>query len=75
MPRGPKPLHKKLTEKQFYCVSCRKRVNGDNIKIRSVHNYKVGSIPTMKAICHRCDSKLNKFVKRSKAPALRKKYN
>jgi len=74
MPRGPKPLHGKLKQTQFYCLGCRKRVTGDDIKIRSVRNYKVGAIPMMKAHCHKCEGKVNKFVKRSQAKSLKQKY-
>jgi predicted SprT family Zn-dependent metalloprotease len=62
MPRGPKPLKSRLKKNEFYCLSCRKKVTGDDIKERKVKNSKRGSVPMLKAYCHKCDGKLSKIV-------------
>lgn len=76
MPRGPSPLKTKLKETQFYCVSCRKRVNGDNIKLKMLRSpkRKNGRAPALRAKCMACDTNLTKFVAERKVPALKAKY-
>ncbi len=55
-----KPLKGKLKKDEFYCVACRKRVVGEDIKkavARVTHQ------PMLKGICPKCDNKVVKFVK------------
>lgn len=63
MPR-PRSLKSKLKKDEFYCLKCRARVKGDNIKQKNVRNYKRGTVPMLKGVCHKCESKVNKIVKK-----------
>ena len=65
MPRGPKPLKGKLKKMEFYCLSCRKRVKGDDAHLRTVRNKKVGSVKMLSGHCAKCEGKVNKIVKKS----------
>lgn len=60
-------LGKKLTKFEFYCLKCHKRCtsNKDDLKLKNVRNYKVGTVKMMKGHCKKCDCKVNKFVKKS----------
>jgi hypothetical protein len=67
----------KLSEKQFYCVSCRKRVSlhQDEICFLKLKNKKVkGGVPALNGQCNKCDTSLYKFVKRTKSETLKNKY-
>lgn len=66
MPRGPPPLKSKLKKNEFYCVGCRKRVTGTDLHVKKVRNRKVGMVPMLKGYCRKCESKVNKFIKKSK---------
>jgi len=69
---------KKMTERQFYCVSCRKRVTipSADICFKNIKNSKMvgGKMPSLVAYCEKCDCNLTKFVKHSKAKSLKSKY-
>lgn len=70
-------LKKKLTQTEFYCVSCCKRVrcNGDDIKFKRIRNRRVkGGVPALKCECKHCGTNLTKFVKRKDAAKLKSKY-
>jgi hypothetical protein len=75
MPK-PKPLKGKLKQDEFYCVCCRKKVKGGDIRLKLQKNYKAegGKVPMLKSSCKNCDCHLNKFVKRSNVPKLKEKY-
>jgi hypothetical protein len=62
MPK-PRSLKTKLKKDEFYCLSCRARAKGDNLKYKKIRNYKRGMVPMMKANCHKCDGKLAKIIK------------
>lgn len=74
MPRGPKPLKGHLGKEQFYCVKCRARVHGDEIKFKTTKSSKRGVIPMLKAWCHKCETRVNKFIKQSDVSAAKKEY-
>lgn len=63
MPR-PRSLKTKLRKDEFYCVRCRARRKGFDIKFKNVKNYKRGTVPMMKGFCQKCETKVNKFVKK-----------
>ena len=67
-----------LTEKQFYCVVCRKKVSAkaDDIGVKVYKNRiaKYGETPTLKAYCSSCDTNLTKFIKYKDQTRLTKKY-
>jgi len=65
-----------MKEKQFYCVSCGKKVmvGEDDIKFKNIKNYKRGVVPSLKGKCKKCDTKLTKFVKVKDAKKLKSKY-
>jgi hypothetical protein len=67
-------LKKKLGLKEFYCLMCKKRRVGKNIKVSSAKNYKVGKVPMLKAKCPKCDCKMNKFVKREDVDYLKTQF-
>lgn len=78
MPRGPKPLKKKLKQNEFYCVKCRgrSRVSSDEICFRDIKNKKRrnNKVPMLQSECHKCGTGLNKIVKNSKAGDMRRKF-
>lgn len=67
-------IKKRLRQNEFYCLCCQKRKIGQKIKLKNTRNSKVGNIPTLKGSCNSCGCKLSKFVKRSAAKELKKKY-
>lgn len=67
-------LKKRLGVQEFYCVKCKRRQKGKDIKLSSVKNYKIGKVPMLKAECPKCECKMNKFVKRDDVHALKKKF-
>jgi hypothetical protein len=71
----PGKLRTKLKQEEFYCVSCRKRVKGYDICIKTLKNKKmVGGIPTMMALCNKCLTTVYKFIKHSDKDRLTDKY-
>lgn len=81
-PRRKSPARKspskKMTERQFYCVGNKKRVTvpADDICFKNIKNSKMpgGKMPALIAYYEKLDCDLIKFVKHSKAAALKKKY-
>ena len=69
-----KKLKKRLGVKEFYCVRCKRRQRGNDIKVSYAKNYKIGKVPMLKAECPKCECKMNKFVKRDDLPALKKQF-
>ena len=70
MPRGPPPLKKPLRQNEFYCLKCRARVRvpADELKVRHYTNKKLRyKVPMLKGLCHKCESTVNKIVKRDSA--------
>ena len=61
---------------QFYCVSCRKIVTAtqEDICFKYLKNKRAGKIPSLKAECSKCDTRLTKFVKHDDATKLKNKY-
>jgi hypothetical protein len=55
-----KPLKGKLKENEFYCVACRKKCVGENVKKGKA---RVTGQPMLKATCSGCENKCVKFVK------------
>lgn len=71
----PASLRKKLKQDEFYCVSCRARVKGDDICVDVLKNRRVkGGVPTLAGYCKRCGTNVYKFVKRSAKDRLVDKY-
>jgi len=66
----------KLKQAEFYCVKCKKSVECDPAKIRTVmyKNKKTGSCPALKCMCPNCGTKLNKFIKKDDYDRLSQKY-
>lgn len=71
MPRGPKPLDRKLKTNEFYCLSKRKviTVPASKIEYVEVRNSKRGMVPMLKANHNGCN--LTKFISLEKAQAMR----
>tara|TARA_Y100000389_G_C17345012_1_gene455384 strand:+ start:86 stop:313 length:228 start_codon:yes stop_codon:yes gene_type:complete len=68
-------LKKKLKQKEFYCVKCRKRVLADDICVQMLKNKKVkGGVPTLSGYCNNCDTLLYKFIKHADKSKLNKKF-
>ena len=69
---------KRMSERQFYCVGNKKRVTvpADDICFKNIKNSKMpgGKMPALIAYYEKLDCDLIKFVKHSKAAALKKKY-
>lgn len=72
----PAKLRTKLKQEEFYCVSCRKRVKGDDICIKTFRNKRMvgGSVPTMTGTCKKCETNVYKFIKHSAKDRLTEKY-
>ena len=71
----PAKLKTKLKQGEFYCVSCRKRVKGDDICIKTFRNKRVkGGVPTMVGECSKCSTSVFKFIKHSNKAKLTEKY-
>lgn len=54
-----------MKERQFYCLSCRKRVTlkKDDIRITRFNNKKVGrKVPAMVGNCESCGTFVSKFI-------------
>lgn len=66
----------KLTQNQFYCVSCRKKVTskGDDMCVVVFDNKKVGEVPALESQCKKCGTSLYKFIKRKDEERLTKKF-
>lgn len=76
MPRrkgSPKPLGRKLKQREFYCVKCRKPVTASASDI-CVRKPRRAKSPMMTAYCSKCDCNLNKFIKKSVASNMTRKY-
>jgi hypothetical protein len=66
-----------MKERQFYCVSCRKKVTlpEDVIGVKYYYNKHLQhKVPTLKGYCKKCDMNLTKFVKWNKADKMMEKY-
>lgn len=74
--RSPKSPSRRLAVDEFYCVGCRKKVKGENIKLVYLDNAKRGKVPALKASCElngrRC--KLIKFVSMADVPKLKQMF-
>ena len=69
-------IGRKLTERQFYCVKC-KRVKSrpvDDICFLDLSSQIHRCIPALSGECPTCGTYLYKFVSHAKAGRLRKKY-
>ena len=56
-----------MKQTEFYCVSCRKRVNQkkEDICVTILKNKKVaGGVPALTGECRKCGTNLYKFIKR-----------
>lgn len=66
-----------MKETEFYCVSCRKRVNQkkDDMCVTVLKNKRVhGGVPALTCECRKCGTSLYKFVKRDSKEKLIDKY-
>jgi hypothetical protein len=77
MPRCNK-LKTKLTQNQFYCVKCCKRISAltDNICVTEYKNKKAtgGYTPALRSYCITCDTPLTKWIKHKDVDRLIDKY-
>ena len=68
----------KLTQKQFYCVSCRakKTLKDDDICVKIFKNKRMydGKVPALRGVCPTCDTNLTKFIKHSATESMQEKY-
>lgn len=65
-----------MQERQFYCVSCGKKVTlpAEQVKFKKMKNSKrKGGVPALMGKCG-CGQKMYKWVKVASAPMLAKKY-
>lgn len=63
----------KMKEKQFYCVKCR-----DKVTIRANKDIRVAELRNgrfaLKSKCHKCGTKLSKFISQKNVSKMIKKY-
>ena len=73
--RSKRKTKKKMTEREFYCVSCRKRVtlHADDICLKS-YTTKGRKTYALRGACGKCDHMLTKFVSKDHAAKLKAKY-
>lgn len=68
-----------MTERQFYCVKCKKRVTAkaDDIEFVRYNNSKMpdGYIPALRSECPKCDTNMTKFIPFSKEDKMEDKYD
>ena len=67
----------KLTQQQFYCVKCRKKVSSSagDMCVQTFKNKKVkGGSPALRSVCVKCGTNLTKFIKKVDKVKLTKKY-
>ena len=72
----PSKLKKKLTQQEFYCVSCRKRVKSaaDDMCVQVFKNSRrKGGAPALRSECA-CGCALTKFIKDDDKSKLTAKY-
>lgn len=64
-----------MSQNQFYCVSCRKRVKCDanDMCLDLLKNKKRGEVPALRCVCS-CGTNLIKFVKLDDVEKLADKY-
>ena len=73
----PRSLTTKLKQREFYCVKCRKRVAvpANDICVTVYRNKKVkGGVPALVGSCKKCDTNVNKFIKRNDKEKLINKF-
>lgn len=61
-----------MTERQFYCVQCRRRIirSADHICVRKTRNNRFQMVSS----CEGCKYDLYKFVSKDRYPVLAKRY-
>lgn len=66
----------KLTERQFYCVNCHKKVTcpANEMYVKIYKNKRVGKVPALKCECSKCGVKLTKFIKHNAEKRMIDKY-
>jgi hypothetical protein len=66
----------KMSETQFYCVSCRDRKTAkkSDICCKMFNNSRSGDTPALIATCPSCGQNLTKWVKRDSFDKMCKKY-
>ncbi len=68
----------KLTERQFYCVSCRKRVTmpADDICVKVFANKRMydGKAPALRSQCSSCGTNLTKFIPHDSTAKMTTRY-
>lgn len=73
----PSKLKTKLKENEFYCVSCRGRVNvnNDDICVKIYNNSRTGLMsPALRGKCTECNTNLTKFITHSSVNTMIQKY-
>lgn len=67
----------KLTQNQFYCVSCRKKVSShpDDMCVEVFKNKRIkGGVPALRSECTKCGTNLTKFIKHDSKASMIKKF-
>ena len=66
----------KLTQNQFYCFSCRKKVTSKSADMCVVvfQNKKIGEVPALESRCAKCETSMYKFIKHKDEERLTKKF-
>jgi hypothetical protein len=66
-----------MLERQFYCVSCRKKVTvpTEDICVKIYKNKRVrGGSPALIGHCNKCDTRVSKFIQKDKKEAMINKF-
>lgn len=73
----PHKLQSKLKQRDFYCVSCRKRVSvpADEMGVQTFKNKKVkGGVPALRSECPKCGTNVTKFIKKKDKSKMTQKF-
>ena len=66
------------SKEEFYCVRCRCSVKVDEKNIKGVvvyNNKKIkAGTPALKAVCNKCGTNLNRFIKQADKKMMEEKY-
>ncbi len=64
-----------LSEREFYCVKCKKRVTvpAEDICVKVYKNQR-GDSPALVGHCAKCGTKVTKFIKADSTAAMAKKF-
>lgn len=68
-------MPRRMNQKQFYCVSCKKRVtcHEEDMCVEFFKNKKRGKVPALRCQCE-CGTNLTKFIKMDDVDKMLDKY-